>query len=145
MGSKFIWMLKYIDKRIKIWNIDAIECLKVLEGHSDTVYNLELTSEGNFLSCSSDQTVKLWQIETDKLLKSINFNESVICVKMLTGNLMAIGLENGEIEIYNISKEETVKTISAHSSYLFQVKYLSNGNLLSGDGKGEIMLWKIFE
>ena len=64
---------------------------------------------------------------------------------MLMDNLIAIGLQNGEIQIYNISKEETVKTISAHSSYLFQLKYLSNGNLLSGDGKGEIKLWKIFE
>ena len=109
------------------------------------IRNLQLVSNGNLLSCSDDKTVKLWQIETGKMLKSIEFNYQVYCMRVLNKNLLAIGLQNGKIKIYDLSKKETVKTIRAHSKYLYRLNVLSNGNLLSGSYNGEIKLWKILD
>ena len=55
-----------VDCKIKIWNLEIFECIKLLEGHSDVVNYLELTLDGNLLSCSVDMTIKLWQTETGK-------------------------------------------------------------------------------
>ncbi len=142
--TKLISCGGHLDKKIKIWNLDIFECLRVLEGHLGAVYNLELTTEGNLLSCSDDETVKLWQIETGNLLKSIQFDYPVYCVKILTDNLFAIGLENGEIQINDWSKKESLDIIKAHTSLIHQLTVLPNSNnLLSGSGSGDIKLWEI--
>ena len=131
------------DKTIKIWNLKTFECVKLLVGHSDIVYNLELASNLNLLSCSEDKTVKFWQIETGELLKSIQFDSPVKYLKKVRQDLIAIALNNGEIHIYDISNHVKVKSISAHSTYVNQLYLLSNGCLLSGSENGEIKLWKI--
>ena len=132
------------DKTIKIWNSVTFECIRIFEGHSDGIYHIELTLDGNLFSGSLDKTVKLWQIETGKLLKSIAFEHQVNCVKTLNEDLIAIGLQNGEIKLYDLSKGETIKTIPAHNT-IFKLNFVSNTKLLSGSRDGEIKLWKIFE
>jgi WD40 repeat protein len=132
------------DTKIKIWNCETFECIKVLDGHSDTIWFIA-TSSGNLLSCSNDNTVKLWQLETGQILRSIEFDEPVNCIKNFNDDLIVVGLNNGEIQIYSLDKKENVKTISAHSSYVNRLHLLANGNLLSGSGNGDIKLWKIFD
>jgi WD40 repeat protein len=133
------------DKRIKIWNCETFDCIKVLEGHLGPVRYLELTSKSNLLSCSGDNTVKLWQLETGQILKSIKFNNPVYCVKNLNDDFILIGLAVGEIQIFSLEMNYEVKAIQAHSSSLRCLHLLSNGNLLSGSNTSKIKLWKIHE
>ena len=133
------------DKNIKIWSIYTFECIKILAGHSNTINSLEATANGRLISCSTDKSVKLWQIETGKMLETIQFDCSVNCLKILTDDLIAIGLDSGKIQIYDLSKCKTLKIISAHVLNLFQLNFLSNKNLMSVCGNGEIKLWKIFD
>ena len=142
------------DKLIKIWNISSFECIKVLESHSDYVYFIENAFDEIFLSCSGDQTIKIWQKETFELIKSIKFDYPVFCVKMLNKDLIAIGLGDdnffsdnniGHIIIYDLEKMQVIKTINAHSTYIYRLHLLSNGNLLSGSENGVLKLWKLLE
>ena len=96
------------------------ECIKVHEGHSDNIYCLELNSNDSFLSFSEHQTVKLWQIDPGELLNSIEYDQPVNNVKRLTEDLIAIALENGEIQIYALNK---MKNVQAHSSHFFFTKF----------------------
>jgi len=142
--SKFISCSGSNDKKIKIWNSETFECIKVLEGHSSTIWYLDLTSDGDLLSCSEDESVKLWKIETGEMLKSIKFDHGVNCVKTLNEDLIAVSLENGEIEIYDLNKNEKIKTIK-DSSFVNRLNLLPNGCLLSGSEDGYIKSWKIFD
>ena len=115
-------------------------------GHSDSIYHLDLTFDGNILSCSLDNTVKIWEIETGGLLKTFKFKDEVNCVKNLNNELIAVALENGKIQILNHKKTQIVKTITAHSfSSFYRLCLLSNGDLISGSKDGELKLWKILE
>ncbi len=137
-----------IKNKIIIWNLDTYECIKVLKGHSDMIFHLELTSDGNLFSCSEDQSLKLWDLETGDLLKSINFGHPVQCVKPLNEDLIAIGLgdyEIGYIIIYNLAKMEIVKQTRSFPIYIYDLYLLQNGNLLSGSGNGFMNEWKIFD
>ena len=136
------------DTDIKIWNLQTFECIKVLEGHSDDVSCLELTSDGNLLSFSfGDQTVKIWQIETGELLDLIDFEDidTVNCVKILNEHLIAVGLYEGQIKIYNFNNIELIITIPAHQSPVVKLLLLKNGCLLSQSEDGEVKLWKILD
>jgi WD40 repeat protein len=133
---------------IVIWDSETFERIRELEGHLDTIFDLNITLNGNLLSCSEDQTIKLWHIETGELLKSIEFQHPVNCVRVLNEDLIALGLgnyETGYIIIYNLTKMEIVKQTRSFLIYVFDLTLLPNGNLLSGSGNGFINEWKIFE
>jgi hypothetical protein len=141
-------LISSYDSEIKMWNLETFECINVFEGHTDTIRYLELTSDGYLLSCSFDRTVKLWQIQTGKMLQSINLDCSVYCVKVLNEDLFAVGLQNGVIEIYEMDELKKVITIAAHSSpesFILRLSLLSDGNLVSVSGDGEIKLLKVFD
>ena len=112
------------------------------------MHYLELTSDGNLLSCSSDETVKLWQKETGQLLDSIQFEHNVFCFKILNEDLLAVGCNNGQIQIYNLNNKETIITIPAHKSSVNELLLLKNGCLISQSNDYKIMeikKWKILD
>ena len=135
------------DIKIKIWSLNHnnnYECLNVFQNHADRISFLDLTlNDCNLVSCSDDKSMKIWEIETGKLLKSIQFDDIIYCIKVLDERLIAIGLFNGEIKIYDLVKDKCVKSFMAHTTFIYRLNSLSNGNLLSASGKGEIKLWKI--
>ena len=146
--TKLISSSRLTDKKIKIWNLETLECIKELEGHSAVIRYLDLVSNDNLLSCSDDKTVKLWHIESGEMLKSIQFDYSVFCVKLLSNDFIAAGLCNGEIVIYDLNKMENAITILAHSKVLVKIKtlnLLSNGDLLCGSDNGEIKIFNLFK
>ena len=99
-------------------------------------------SGGCFLTSSIDGKVILWQIETGELLKLIQFKVAVNCVQWVNDDLFLVGLDTGEIHIYNLKTMKTVRTISAHSFNVNRISLLSDCYLLSGSGDGEIKLLK---
>ena len=45
----------------------------------------------------------MWQLETGKMLKSIDLKRVVSCVRLLNDDLIGVGLENGELLIYDLT------------------------------------------
>jgi WD40 repeat protein len=132
-------------EKIKIWNLENFNCIKKLRFHSDVISYLELTSDGNLLRYSFNQTVKFWQIETGQLIKSIKFTDTVCCVKILNEHLLAVGLFEGQIQIYNFKNNKIVIKIPAHYLAVWKLLLLKNGCLLSQSIDYEIKIWKILD
>lgn len=58
-------------KFVKLWDLRTSECLKTLEGHSNSVTSIALSPDNQLLvSGSYDETAKLWDIETGECLKT---------------------------------------------------------------------------
>ncbi len=45
---------------VKVWDLKSMRCVNTLKGHTFDVNSLELMSNGQLLSASSDKTIKLW-------------------------------------------------------------------------------------
>ena len=142
-NSKLISCSGEHDSTIKIWSIESYQCIQVLEGHWDAIRYLSLSPNGNLFSCSNDLCLKIWQIETGRMLQTLLFNYSVNCISIINNNLIAVGLDNGEIMIYDLNEMKSIKTILAHSSCVYRMNLLSNGNLLTGSNAGDVRLWDI--
>ena len=112
---------------------------------SDLIYHLELTFDGNLLSCLKDKTIKLWQTESGQMLQSIQFDYQVFCAKTLNDDLIAVVLNIGEILIHDLNQMKTIKHCALNSRHIYRLNFLSDGSLLTGHFDGQINLWKIFE
>ena len=149
--SKLISCSNRNDKLIKIWSLETFECIKVINGDWYRINYIDFTSDGNLFSCSKDGTIKVWQLETGKMLKSIDLKRVVSCVKLLNDDLIAVGLENGDLLIYDLKTNKTLHCLyscnreEARWHSVNCIYFLSNGNLLHGCRSGGIRLFKLFD
>ena len=50
------------DNLVKLWDMESNECIKVFEGHCGTIINI-IKEEGlKVITCSCDNTIKIWNI-----------------------------------------------------------------------------------
>ena len=142
------------DGRIKIWCLKSFECLKLFDQHLGNICSLETTMSNELiLSGSKDNFLKLWNIDSGICLKTIKFDlGAVTAIKFCKNNdLIIIGTGSinqtkNKILIYDLANEKVLRTIDkAHCKFVSQIELLSNGDLISSAGNGEIKFWTIFE
>ncbi len=63
---------------MRLWDISNIHALDknysptILAGHTNNVRSVCFSPDGRFLaSCSEDETIKLWDVETNECLKTV--------------------------------------------------------------------------
>jgi WD40 repeat protein len=137
------------DSKIKIWDSNNFQLLKELTGHSRTIYYSKMLNDETILSGSGDETIKIWKIDSGECLRTLYFNECVRCVETFNDDkMLIIGTGTGDVIIYDLNKNEELKIKrikSAHSIFVLNLILLSNGNLLTSGGGGEIKLWSLLE
>ncbi len=52
------------DQTLRLWDMETGECLRVFEGHTDTVNSVAISHDGRFLlSGSDDNTLNIWELD----------------------------------------------------------------------------------
>ena len=60
------------DKTLRIWDLESGESLRTLEGHTDPVNAVAVTSDGRrALSASEDKTLRIWDLESGESLRTL--------------------------------------------------------------------------
>ena len=52
---------KKTSQLIELWRTDSFECELTLKGHKRGVESIEITSNDDIVSCSSDSCIKVWK------------------------------------------------------------------------------------
>jgi WD40 repeat protein len=90
---------------ILIYETSTGNIIKTLTGHTNFINSLALSKNKKFIvSGSKDNTVKIWNIETENCIDTYNYTSSVKCVS-ISKNDSYIASTNGsyEIHIWNIN------------------------------------------
>jgi WD40 repeat protein len=59
------------DAYLKVWDLNDYFCFKAIPIHNFSVYDLLFISDTEFISCSRDKTIKIWNSETFSLSQRI--------------------------------------------------------------------------
>jgi WD40 repeat protein len=120
------------------------KCLSTInEAHSDIIFNLELTNEGNLISCSVDKNIKFWDIEKNTCLKSIKEYGRVFSILYMKENdhlICGLG-KSGNIDVWNISNSDYIGAFIGHNDIVRCLKLLKNKNLVSCSDDKTIKIW----
>jgi WD40 repeat protein len=89
----------------------------VLIGHAERILSMTISSDGKTLfSGSADRTLRVWDVEKGKQIKSIDCNGSVIALGLIPGtNKIIVGCTFGLLEVWDWEKNKLLTRLEGHT------------------------------
>ena len=118
------------DRNVKLWDAKSQTPVRVLLGHSDTVYAAAFSPKGDRLAtCSADQTVKLWDPASGDLLHTYrgHVDEVMDVAFSSDGTQLASVAKDGTLKLWNTSAKTSQDAVPESASPL---GFYSDGSLL---------------
>ena len=121
--------------------------LQTLTGHSELVYSVAYSPDGQTLaSGGDDKTIKLWKVKTGNLLQTLTGHSySVNSVAYSPdGQTLASGSGDNTIKLWDVKTGNLLQTLNGHSKWVYSVAYSPDGQTLaSGSADNTIKLWNV--
>ena len=107
----------------------------VLFTHKERIIDIEISKNGQMLtSVSRDGNVIVWDKWNNEYVYEITFDSTKIVSKVtlsIDNELLAVGFNNGNIDIINIKENNLITLESSHNNKVILLKFIKNNNLLS--------------
>ncbi|MFN5138361.1 MAG: NB-ARC domain-containing protein [Pseudanabaena sp.] len=139
------------DQTIKLWNVDIntpqtlepdLQPFQVLRGHSDRILSTTFSPDGQILaSGSADRTIKLWDVNTGKLLKTLQGHRSWIWEIAISpdSKFLASGSYDHTVKLWDLESGECLQTLQGHPSSVLSVRFSHDGKTLFSSGYDQIV------
>jgi len=138
---------------IKIWDLRNVKSISTLDNHQETVTDIGLWNNEDFISCSSDNILKLWK--NHKCVKSISGIQMVIDGVVSRIGIISIACVNEYliasidmeevIRVWNINTESLAYNLVGHSELIMCIKKWKDGYLISAGLDNHIKLWDVLK
>jgi F-box and WD-40 domain protein MET30 len=132
------------DSTIRIWDLETLNTIKVLTGHTRGVTALQFDS-GKLISASMDGTLHRWNYHLPKpeCLLILRGHTDGILALHLDGKLLASGSADLMVRVWDYEKKEC-KVFRGHKDWVNAVRITGDGKwLFSGSDDTTIKLWHI--
>ncbi|MBD2568630.1 protein kinase domain-containing protein [Anabaena lutea] len=121
--------------------------IPIFSGHSGWVKSVAFSPDGQTLaSGSGDNTIKLWNVNTGKLLQTLPGHSSAVSSLAYSpdGQTLASGSYDHTIKLWNVTTGKLLQTLPGHSQSIRSVAFSPDGQTLaSGSADETIKLWDV--
>jgi WD40 repeat protein len=120
---------------LKVWWLDKPDQVAEVRAHKDRITDLAISWDATTIAtASADMTVKLWDIRTPdlKLIKTLRHNPTGVGSVALSrdGKLLAAGLFNKSIRLWDLDKDTPLTTYDGFSEAVFFPAFSPDGKVL---------------
>jgi len=120
-----------------------------LRGHEKDAQSIKFARDGKentFITCSSDKTVKLWDMREGKVAKSFATDSELnACAFFPNGNLIAAGGEKDKTYVFDVRAYRELQKYARNNMKTASCEFSSSGReLYVGHDDGAIIVWDMF-
>ena len=100
--------------------------------HGSIIESVCLLKNGDFVSCSTDRTIKIWKIgKSVPYIIMQGHNNSILSIIELSNGLLSTGSSDHTIGIWNLQTKTREKILNGHSGSVIQVIQIKNSKIVS--------------
>ncbi|KAH9852688.1 phospholipase A-2-activating protein [Lenzites betulinus] len=126
------------DSTAKVWR--DFQLLYDLVGHQQSVWTVLAIDGGQFLTGSADNTIKLWK-QHKNVRTYPGHTQAVRGLALITDIGFASCSNDSEIRIWTM-EGDCVYTLSGHTSFVYSISVLPNGDIVSGGEDRTVRIWR---
>ena len=132
--------------RLQVWDLNSYTRVNLTfpDLHTANITSLKSIGNTKFASGSDDGTIKIWSIENDSCLLTLNMTNSVRSLVLLPNGYLASGLANGSIVLLNTNDSFKTFKVLSHGGKINGLELLENGDMASGSDDGFIKIWNAY-
>jgi WD40 repeat protein/DNA-binding SARP family transcriptional activator len=135
------------DHTVRLWDLDAGQCIHILQGHSNSVLRLAWSSDSGILSSSSDDTtIRLWDVETGQCLRILQGHQNSVwsLAWSQTEPLLASGSADHTLRLWHPHRGDCLQVLQGYSACTRTLVWSSdNQTLAAGSDDHTIRLWHV--
>ena len=117
------------------------------KGHGLVVNLVSFSTDGRMLaSVSWDNTIKLWDLKTNKEITTIECHNDWVwsVVFSLDETILASGSSDKTIKLWDVKTGKVIKIFTGHEDWVYSVVFSTDGKILaSGSWDNTIKLWDL--
>ncbi|KZT09614.1 PFU-domain-containing protein [Laetiporus sulphureus 93-53] len=126
------------DRTAKVWK--DFQLAYDLIGHQQSVWAVLAIDGRQFLTGSADNTIKLWN-QHKNVRTYPGHTQAVRGLALITDIGFASCSNDSEIRIWTM-EGDVVHTLSGHTSFIYSISVLPNGDIVSGGEDRTVRIWR---
>jgi len=136
------------DFTVNIWDTLTWTSIQRYKNHTNWVLSLDQIDNDTMVSGSWDNTIRIWKISTGETLKIINAYAAINVIRVFSieHKQIVCGKQSASnnIQIYNYSTGDLIRTLIGHSDNVNSVEMLSEQFMASGSDDQKVIIWDLF-
>jgi WD40 repeat protein len=136
------------DGSIKAWDLVNFRLYCSFSGHQKPVNSLAVTHDRHLISVSSDQSLKIWDLNSGaELFTLFGHKDKVIAVAAIPySELVVSASRDTTLKIWDLRTGKEQLTLFGHSNYVVSVAVTPAGDkLISASADGSIKVWNLLD
>lgn len=147
-GQFLLWVT--MDGTLQQWHVGNPEPIThILDGYLGVIDSLAFTNDGTLLASGSASGVLcLRRVKGGELARSIRVEQQLPITRLSysgDGQYLAVGLYDGEIQIWRTSEMTLTQTLSGHDSAIQNLVFSGDGNALVSASEDGSNVWALHE
>ncbi|MFX0040138.1 MAG: NosD domain-containing protein [Promethearchaeota archaeon] len=120
---------------------------QTLKGHAMGISSIAISPDNKYIiSGSKDTTIKIWERDTGKLLRSLRGHKKYINSVVVSpdGKYIISGSNDKTVKVWDLNTGKLVKTLEGHTFYILAVAVSPDNNyIVSSSFDREIKVWDL--
>ncbi|MEN8259869.1 MAG: WD40 repeat domain-containing protein, partial [Pseudomonadota bacterium] len=147
------------DDTVKLWDVETKRLIHSFKGHAASVSSVAFSFDGRFITSaaggytvsrgfivSGDFTVKLWHVETKRLIHSFKGHTNPVHSVAFSpdGRFIASGARDATVRLWDVEAKRLVHTFKGHRNAVNSVAFSPDGRFIASRSRDRtVKLWDV--